>query len=324
MTISFSTTHNQASRLTPKDPTYREAIARFTAQELLQDAGKGDLTTELLFPKTQAASFKIFFRESGVAAGRQEINYFLSAGPKMLRPKLGKFSVKWEKHDGEPVASGDVFCSISGSVRDVLKIERVVLNVIGRMSGIATKTRRIVEKARKKNPNVLITPTRKTLWGLLDKRACVLGGGSSHRLSLYDAILVKDNHLDALGRDIPGMIEKYMTLKNLAARFFEVEVATREEALEAAQTLHKFQSNRRLRLPCFLMLDNFSVKTIAQTLRELEKLGLRENIGIEVSGGISEENVASYAATGADIISLGELTHSAKMLDVSMERISSR
>lgn len=281
---------------------------QFTARELEKDLGRGDITTEGLFKQPKIVSGRIFSREAGILAGIQEIEFFLNTCALRL---------KFLKKDGAKIRPGETLALLKGDIREILKVERVVLNLLGRMSGVATLTARIVSKVKEINPKILIAPTRKTLWGLLDKRAVALGGGGTHRLNLDNAILIKDNHLDALGRDISKAIKSFFPLRQ-KVYFFEIEVATPHEAKIACATLQKLQKASLCAVPCFVMLDNFSPKQIQKTLKMLRAANLQSCAKIEASGNINEKNIAAYAKTGVDVISMGALTHSAPILDLSL------
>jgi nicotinate-nucleotide pyrophosphorylase (carboxylating) len=183
-----------------------------------------------------------------------------------------------------------------------------MLNLLSRMSGIATATSRLSQKLEKANLNTRIAATRKTAPGLLyfDKKAASLGGGDPHRFHLDDMILIKDNHL-ALSENIETAI-KQTKQKASFTKKIEVEVTSIADALKAAKVGADI-----------IMLDNFSPQRIKETIESLKKLGLLEKILTEASGGITEKNLVEYAQTQVNIISLGELTHSAKALDISME-----
>lgn len=295
-------THNQADALTPKNPVYRDWIFWCAMGQLKKDLGRGDVTTDTLFQNEKATAI-IFSKQAGILAGVQEIGYFSA--------KADKFKIKFYKKDGAAIKRGEKICAIEGKVSDILKMERIILNLMGRMSGIATATSKIVKKVKLIDPNILVAPTRKTLWGLLDKRACVIGGAGTHRLSLDNAVLIKDNHMDALGGDAFLAIKKFVG-RQKSVKFIEIEAQNFHTAVAAAKSFNKFGING------FIMLDNFSPKNVKKTIKALKKSGLRGKIGIEVSGGITPLNVAQYAKTGADIISMGGLTHSAPMLDLSL------
>lgn len=311
-------THNQAKALTLKSPLYRKWVLQYTFGELKKDLGRGDVTTMHILKKPRRVTARIFSRAPGVLAGRQEIEFFLNTRAQRELIQKKRLRVKFLKRDGGRIRAGDTIANLSGDIREILKVERVTLNLLGRMSGVATQTSRIVEKVKKVNRHILITPTRKTLWGLLDKRACVLGGGGTHRLNLDNAILIKDNHLDAMGRDIEKAIKSFFSSGQKAA-FFEIEVATSKEAKIACAVLAKLKKDGRCRIPCFVMLDNFSPKNIQKTLKILRAANFKSCAKIEASGGINEKNIRAYAKTGVDIISMGSLTHSAPMFDLSLE-----
>lgn len=314
----FHKTHNQIVLLNAKNPIYRDWISACTTEQFIKDIGKGDITTDCLFSGKRKAVAKIVAQESGILAGRMETEFFLVKGRHFdFRPGLGKFNVKFFKKDGETISANDTVCKINGRIKDILKIERTVLNLLGRLSGIATMTKRITQKVYSVNKNILVTPTRKTLWGLLDKRACAIGGGGTHRLNLNDAILIKDNHLDIYKRNIETTIRRFFPLKCKPV-FFEIEVGNKSEALNAGREFKKLKDEGNLSVPCFIMLDNFSLKEVKETMRLLEKNNLRKAAGLEISGGVTEKNVIKYAKTGVDIISMGQLTHSAKFLDFSL------
>jgi len=311
-------THRAANFLTLDNNVYKQWVFRYTFLELEKDLGvNGDITTAAIFPELKEVKAKVIAKENGVLAGAEEIKYFLVDADDNFRPRVsGKFSVDLKKKDGDVINKGDVIMELSAEVHDLLAVERVMLNLLMRMSGIATKTRRIVEKVAEYG--TLIVPTRKTLWGLLDKKSVVIGGGGTHRLNLSDAILVKDTHLDLMERDV------YRVLKTLSenkpdCRFIEVETESMEEAVVAAKFLSMDLSTYKLSTIGAIMFDNSKPADIKVTMDQLKKEGLYEKLLFEASGGINEMNVAEYAATGVDIISMGELTNGVASLDMSMK-----
>ncbi len=208
--------------------------------------------------------------------------------------------------DGERIREGDVVMEVEGLSTSVLMLERTVLNIIARMSGIATATAEMVEKARNANPKVRIAATRKTTPGfrMFEKMAVEIGGGDPHRLGLGDCVLVKDNHAAVAG----DLVRAIRIAK--AASFtkkIEVEVRSVEEALIAAREDVDA-----------VMLDNFCVEDVRRAVKLLEAEGLRDAVIVEASGRITPENVAKYAEAGADVISSGYITHSARALDFSL------
>ncbi|MFA6917328.1 MAG: carboxylating nicotinate-nucleotide diphosphorylase [Candidatus Gracilibacteria bacterium] len=311
-------THKAAGFLSLENNVYKQWVFRYTFLELEKDLGaKGDVTTEAVFPEKREVKAKIIAKEDGVLAGVEEIKYFLVDADENFRPRVsGKFSLDLKKKDGDVLQNGDVIMEISAEVHDLFAVERVVLNLLMRMSGVATKTRRIVDKVEKYG--TLIVPTRKTLWGLLDKKGVVVGGGGTHRLNLCDAVLIKDTHLDLMGRDV------YRTLKNLSenkpdCRFIEVETENPKEAVSAAKFLSVDLSTYKLNTIGAVMFDNTKPEDIKTAMDQIKKDGLYEKLLFEASGGINEENVVSYAETGVDIISMGELTNGVKSLDMSLK-----
>lgn len=188
-------------------------------------------------------------------------------------------------------------------------MERTALNIIGRMSGIATETRKLVEKVRKVNPRVKVAGTRKSLLRLIDKRAIMIGGGEPHRFSLSDAILIKDNHLALVPLE-----EAIKRAKEFSVyKVVEVEVENLEDAVKAAKAGADV-----------IMLDNMKPQEIKEVIEKLRELGLRDGVKIEVSGGITPENIEEYAKLDVDVISLGYLTHSVRNFDVSLEIVKPR
>lgn len=311
-------THKVAGFLKTENNVYKQWVFRYTFLELEKDLGaKGDVTTWAVFPEKQEAKAQVIAKENGILAGVEEVKYFLVDADTNFRPKVsGQFELNIKKNDGDVLKKGDVIMEILAEVHDLLAVERVVLNLLMRMSGVATKTHSIVKKV--KEYGTLITPTRKTLWGLLDKKGVVIGGGGTHRLNLCDAVLIKDTHLDLLGRDI------YRVMKNLSenkpdCRFIEVETESAKEALSAAKFLAVDLSTYKLNTIGAIMFDNMTPSDIKAALDEMKKEDLYEKLLFEASGGINEENVVEYAKTGVDIISMGELTNGVASLDMSMK-----
>jgi nicotinate-nucleotide pyrophosphorylase (carboxylating) len=264
-----------------------------------EDAPFGDVTSEAVIPEGMKAKAVIIAKGEGIIAGVEEA--------KALFEHFGvKVDVK--KRDGEEVGKGDIILELEGDARAILLVERTALNVMGRMSGIATEVRKLVEKVKVINPKVRVAGTRKTLLKPIDKRAILIGGGEPHRFSLSDAILIKDNHL--------ALVPLEEAIKRAKAfsvyKVVEVEVESLEDALKAAKAGADV-----------IMLDNMNPEEIAEVLTVLKREGLRERVKIEVSGGITPENITEYAGLDIDVISLGYLTHSVKNFDVSLEVLPS-
>lgn len=304
-------THCAADRLTSVDKEYQAWILRFTTDEMEKDVGKGDVTTQAFFTKPAKKKAIIVAKEEGVLAGVQEIRFFLK--------NFKKIRAVFLKEDGSAVKPNDVIAQLEGDIRHLMAAERIILNLLGRMSGVATMTSQYVKKAKKTNPKILLTPTRKTLWGWLDKRACVLGGGGTHRLSLNDAMLIKHNHLRASGVPIGKYLEK--SLQHANGRFVEIEVRNAEDAIQAA-TVFQRAAKSGFQIPCIIMFDNMFPYEIAPALQAIRKAKLDRTVLFEASGRINLTTLPSFVETGVDILSIGALTHSAPMLDLSM-RITS-
>lgn len=301
--------------LTLENPEYAQALRAFTDALLRSDLTPGDLTVEALELENQPASGTIVAREPGVAAGLEELAFMLRG-----------FGVhmQFEKRDGDAIESGDVVLRAEGGRTRLLSLERVGLNLVQRMSGIATATRRIEAVVRRRSATTRVVATRKTPWGLLDKRAVHLGGGGTHRLGLGDAIVIKNNHLALIASReedaAPEAIRRAWNFRAQAA-FIEVEVRSAAAALAAARAFRRMREESSEDYPCLVMLDNMTPKEISGVLGALERENLRDAILIEASGGISEGNAEEYAACGVDAISVGALTHSALSLDLC-QRIS--
>lgn len=308
-------THNAKDFLSVRKNDYKQWVFRYTFLELEKDLTPfGDITTASVVKGGGEHSARVVALEDGVVAGLEEVVYFLVESDPRFRPRLGKIEVELKKKDGDEVVAGDEILTMKGGVADLLAVERVVLNLLMRMSGVATKTSYLAGVLREAGCDVLITPTRKTLWGLLDKKACVLGGGGTHRLNLSDAILIKDNHLKVLGGSYSTAL-KNVADSNVDARFIEVEVEDKDSALKAAENL----SALKFGAPVCILFDNMSSSDISEAMSLLRGKGLYDLILFEASGGITEENLVEYAKTGVDIISMGCLTMGSCGLDFSLE-----
>ncbi|MEM1626357.1 MAG: carboxylating nicotinate-nucleotide diphosphorylase [Sulfolobaceae archaeon] len=273
-----------------------EAIVKRKLLEYLEeDIYPEDLTSRLLFENEEIKSrAKIIFKENGVVAGLKFVNIILK--------ELG-LKIISQKKDGEKIEKGEVVLSYEGNAYEILSSERVILNLISRLSGIATITRNMVDRAKKVNPKVVIAATRKTTPGfrLFEKYAVEVGGGDTHRYNLYDMILIKDNHISIIG-DIEKAIERIRKKVSFTKKI-EVEVSNLEDALRA----YKAGAD-------ILLLDNMKPQEIEEVVKHL-----KGKVLLEASGRITPENVEEYAKTGVDIISSGYITHSVKSIDVSLD-----
>jgi nicotinate-nucleotide pyrophosphorylase (carboxylating) len=261
---------------------------------LAEDIGSGDITSELLVPPGHKARGRIVAKERCVLAGTVE-------AAEVFRELGAKAVIKVK--DGERVKKGEVVMTVSGPARALLTGERLALNFIMRMSGIATATRDMVDTCRKVNPGVRVAATRKTVPGFrqFEKRAVALGGGDPHRFGLDDAILIKDNHIRVAG-GVPEALER--AKHSSFTKKVEIEVESEEDALAASDAGADI-----------VMLDNFPPGEARRLYRKLK--GRRPDIIVEVSGGITPQSIARYA-DAADIISVGWITHSVRAADFSM------
>ena len=263
-----------------------------------EDAPSGDVTSEAVIPDICCRA-EIVAEQSGIIAGLCEAT--------MLFSHYG-VTVEQFAQDGRSVKAGDKLLSLSGDAKKILLVERTALNIIGRMSGIATQTQEITDNIYKKNPQCRVAGTRKTCPGFraLDKKAVRLGGGEPHRGSLSDGILIKDNHLALIPLKKAITDAKKITLY----KKIEVEVDTPADALLAASSGADI-----------ILLDNMNPGLVKITLDELIKNGLRDRVIIELSGGITPETLSDFAALGVDVISMGALTHTVKNFSVKLEII---
>jgi nicotinate-nucleotide pyrophosphorylase (carboxylating) len=276
----------------------RKVLEEKLKQMLADDVGEGDVTSEAVVPAGLSVEAVVLAKEAGVVAGIEETVIFAEM--------LG-LSVKAKVADGDEIKSGTVIMKISGNARTILSAERTMLNLLSRMSGIATKTRKLTEKLQKANLKAKVAATRKTAPGLLyfDKKAVVIGGGDPHRLRLDDMILIKDNHV-AIAGSVENAVKKAKEYGS--SKKIEAEVTSTEDALKAAAAGADI-----------VMLDNFSPEQVREAVEALKKAGFFGKLLLEVSGGIMEQNLLDYASAQVDIVSMGALTHSVKALNVSLE-----
>ena len=260
-------------------------------QFLAEDIGKGDITSALLTKKK--ISVKIISREKGIIAGSKYAKEIFK-----LKGCEAKILIK----DGSKIKPNQTIMKITGNASKILTCERTALNIITRMSGIATQTNQLVKKIPIKTK---LYATRKTAPGLryFDKEAVEIGGGKKHRLRLDEMVMIKDNHI-AVEKSLLSLIKK--TKKKY--KKFEVEVENTQDAVLAAQEG-----------ATIIMLDNFSPAQIIKTIAVLKNKKLRKKVLLEASGGINSKNISKYGKTGVDIISIGSITNSVKGIDVSLE-----
>jgi nicotinate-nucleotide pyrophosphorylase (carboxylating) len=267
------------------------------AAALKEDIGDGDITTEFFVPEALYAAGRILVREPAVIAGT-------GAAGEVFRMIDATTDVQIVRHDGESVDPGDVIIELRGLARSILKAERVALNFLQRLCGIATLTRQFVDAVG--NHPAKILDTRKTTPGLraLEKAAVVAGGGVNHRSGLYDMVLIKDNHLAALG-GLSGFADRIRQLRNERP---QIRIEVEADDLEQARAFVEIEGID------VILLDNMEPAQIREALALR-----RNNIKFEASGGITLKNVRRIAATGVDYVSIGSLTNAARAIDLGLE-----
>jgi nicotinate-nucleotide pyrophosphorylase (carboxylating) len=264
---------------------------------LAEDIGAGDLTTNMFVPERLRASGRIVTREKAVVAGSE-------TAAEVFRRVDPACEIKILRQDGEETAPGEIILEVRGPARALLTAERVALNFLQRLCGIATLTRQFVDAAA--NPRVKIIDTRKTTPGMrkLEKAAVVAGGGANHRFGLFDMVLVKDNHLATSG----GFSDFSERVRQIHQQRPGVRVELEADHLDQVRSFVEIEGVD------IILLDNMSPAQLR------EAVALRKgNIKFEASGGITLKNIRRVAATGVDYVSVGALTHSARAIDLSME-----
>ncbi|MFN1835061.1 carboxylating nicotinate-nucleotide diphosphorylase [Balneola sp. MJW-20] len=265
-------------------------------QAIREDIGAQDLTTDAIFPSNQLAKGVFTAKADGVLAGSEAIEI----GFGILSRDVKVTHHKW---DGHPVNTGDAIATVEAPIHCLLTGERVVLNLLQHLSGIATSTREAISNLN--DPSITITDTRKTLPGLryLQKYAVRCGGGRNHRFRLDDGVMIKDNHIKAAGSIAQAVELARANIGHMVK--IEVETESREQVLEAIESKADV-----------IMLDNRSPEEV----KEFVEL-IPDNITVEVSGGINPDSIATYKNCGADVISLGWLTHSVTAMDISFNLV---
>jgi nicotinate-nucleotide pyrophosphorylase (carboxylating) len=276
-----------------------DAVRRAVRVALAEDlGGLGDLSAALV-PSTKVASLAVVSRQEGVVGGEwcaREVFGQLDDTLKVL----------WHLPDGSSVAAGDSVAEVTGTLRSILTAERTALNFLGRLSGIATLTRRYVDAVRSANPSTRVLDTRKTTPGLraLEKAAVRAGGGYNHRFGLFDAVLIKDNHLAGLG--IADAVARARSM--WPGRAVEIECDRIDQVEEACRAGASA-----------VLLDNMSFEQASACVELVGGLRPDGSTLVEVSGGVTLQSAPRYAALGVDLISVGALTHSAPVLDLGLD-----
>ena len=286
----------KANQLKLSNHSYLLALTSLFRWLVANDEIRNDITSNLLALRSKTTA-KIICHEKAVIAGLEEITYLLT--------NFTNLSIKPFVKDGNSVKNNQIVAKIQGPVNEILGFERTIINILQRMSGIATQTKNFVGLIN--SPSLQIAATRKTPWASLDKKAVAVGGGLTHRLSLHDGILVKDNHLKLTS--IPQALK--IILPQINHQLIEVEVKNQAEAFQALNTFNQLNQDNYLAI----MFDNFSTPAIKKTIVQLNN----QFVIYEASGGINETNILSFSKTGVDIISLGALTHSTRAVNLSLE-----
>jgi nicotinate-nucleotide pyrophosphorylase (carboxylating) len=269
-------------------------LDRLIERSLAEDIGNGDITTDHIVSAGAHTKGVIHAKQEGVIAG-------LAVAEKVFRQLSPQISFVRKVQEGDKVAIGTILAEIEGDARAILTGERVALNFLQRMSGIATQTACLVEKV--KNYSVRVVDTRKTTPGLrmVEKYAVMVGGGYNHRFGLYDAVMIKDNHIKvagSIGQAVTGIRKKVSHMVKI-----EVEVESLTGVMEALKAKVDV-----------IMLDNMDLDEMKQAVAMIDHAAL-----VEASGGITEDTILEIAKTGVDIISVGALTHSIRSLDISLD-----
>jgi nicotinate-nucleotide pyrophosphorylase (carboxylating) len=284
----------------------RKRLRMLWEDALAEDGAANDVTSMVAVSATQAADALVVARESGVFAGAAIFDVIREAYPTEL-------AVVPQLDDGADLKAGTIIADVSGSARQLLAIERTLLNFLQRLCGIATTTRAYVHAVA--GTRARICDTRKTVpcWRQLDKYAVRCGGGKNHRMGLHDAVLIKDNHLAGIEpqRLRTAVMDMVKAASRLAPppRFVELEV----------DTLEQFNQIAAISGIDVILLDNFSLADMRQAVARRDELGLLGKLQLEASGGVSLEEVAAIAATGVERIAVGRLTHSVQALDIGLD-----
>ena len=285
------------------DPTnyFGLSVSEFIEYALKEDVGDGDHTSLSTIPEGLVGKANVKVKEKGVIAGIELAELIIKTVDPMIQQSIFL-------KEGADVNPGDIVMTLNGNVRSLLKAERLLLNCMQRMSGIATLTRKYVEAIAGTNCKVLDTRKTTPNFRLYEKMAVELGGGVNHRFGLYDMILIKDNHVDASG-GVKNAIESANQYIKNSGKLLKIEIETRNLD-EVKEVLSIGNVNR-------IMLDNFTPDLLKEAIAMIDK-----KYETEASGGITLETIRSFAVTGVDFISVGALTHSHRSLDISMKILS--
>ncbi len=283
-------------------PSYinEKQLRRLILDAIHEDIGEGDHSTLAIFPEDKQGKAKLIAREKGIIAGLHVAEMIFRSFDEQIR-------IRYFKKDGDPVDRAEVIFELHGKVRAILSAERLALNVLQRMSGIATATNQLVKKIA--HYPVALLDTRKTTpnFRMLEKWAVKLGGGQNHRLGLFDMVMLKDNHIDFAGGIKPAIeaVKKYLVQKG---KTLKIEVETRN-IREVKEVLETGGID-------VIMLDNMTTGEMKDAIKLINGRYITE-----ASGNITEQNIEEIAACGVDYISVGAITHSVKSLDISLKTL---
>jgi len=290
----------------------KNKLSEFALKDLIrnafkEDIGSGDITTELLVPKNEVIKAAIILKEKATVAGLEIARKVFKAVNKDIRFEA-------VSADGSQEKPGKIIAKIQGQAGSILSGERTALNFLSHLSGVATVTRSFVDEVKPYKAKIM--DTRKTTPGLreLEKYAVALGGGHNHRMGLWDAVLVKDNHIAVLKAGARGI-----NIKDIARLVKEKKPKGMKTDIEV-RNLKEFQEVLEIP-PDIIMLDNMDISQIKKAVAMRDAQPSRKNVKIEVSGGVRLSNIKAIARAGVDMISIGALTHSAKAVDMSLEVI---
>lgn len=276
----------------------KDYLAQFVKQAVAEDLGDGDHTSLSTIEAGAQGEAKLIVKDNGVLAGVEVAQAIIAYVDDSLACEVFI-------QDGSRVKMGDIAFYVRGNIQSILLAERLVLNVMQRMSGIATTTRQYVDLLAGTDTKILDTRKTTPLLRVLEKEAVRIGGGTNHRFGLFDMILIKDNHVDYSGGIIPALARANAYRKSLN-KPIEIEIEVRN-FVELDEVLNFGEVDR-------IMLDNFSPQDVAKAVQIIDR-----RFKTEASGGITFDTIRSYAEAGVDYISVGALTHSVKSLDLSLK-----
>ncbi|ERJ61272.1 carboxylating nicotinate-nucleotide diphosphorylase [Sphingobacterium paucimobilis] len=280
------------------DQEYKKELSNFVQQALEEDVREGDHTSLAALPEDKWGEARLLVKENGILAG-------VEVGVEILHQVDPTLQVEVFIKDGQQVSNGDIVLIAKGKIHSILKAERLLLNVMQRMSGIATRTMEYVQELKGTNTRVLDTRKTTPLLRFLEKRAVVIGGGVNHRFGLYDMILIKDNHVDYAG-SVSAAVKNAVVYKQNKGIDIPIEVEVRN--FDELKELLRCEGVDRV------MFDNFKPEDVGEAVKLVNG-----RLVTEASGGITLETIRSYALSGVDFISVGALTHSVKSLDLSLK-----